>query len=215
MPNVRGALYLAGTRRVEQAIDKVDLTIACDRAALYRLAWGHSVDVAIGDFDSVTVKEQHWIVNQVKHCVTLPTAKDDTDSQAAVLWFFERYPLGELWVYGALGGRIDHTLVNLFLPSHPKISPFMQQISLISSSEYITYYPEGRHEISRQPGYQGLAFVVEGAGEVEILGAQFELTSTHYFSRKVYSSNAFTSGPVTLCVPKGTYVICLQTNEEE
>ncbi|KXT75280.1 thiamine diphosphokinase [Streptococcus sp. DD12] len=206
-------LYVSGDWDL-QDFQAGQLTLACDWAAYRLLAAGHRVDVAVGDFDSVTPEEFETIQAQVETLVVLPTAKDDTDAQAAVLWFFEHYPQGELEVIGAFGGRLDHALANIFLPSHPAIAPFMRQIFLRDREHVLRFYPPGDHLIQQTPGMTGLAFIQEGALPIDIRGALFELTRDRYFSRKIYSSNQFIGKKVALTVRDG-YVICMETRERK
>ena len=206
-----GRLLLSGQLDLAH-IGPADVTLACDAAALAAVQAGLDLDVAVGDFDSVTAEELSIIAQAAQNLVTLPVAKDDTDAQAAVLWFFQHYPTGQLTIYGAFGGRLDHALANIFLPSHPEIAPFMEQIVLRDAWQELTYVPQGRHIVQQTPGMTGLAFVQEGQGQLGISGARFDLTGDNYFQRKVYSSNNFLTGPVTVTVPDG-YVICLQTRE--
>ena len=49
--------------------------------------------------------------------------KDDTDLELALLTIFEQNPQAAVTIFGALGGRIDHMLANVFLPSNPKLAP--------------------------------------------------------------------------------------------
>ncbi len=206
-------LYLSGDWQL-QDFKRSRLTLACDRSAYRLLVAGHHVDVAVGDFDSVSPQEFEVIKSEVETLVELPTAKDDTDAQAAVLWFFEHYPHGELEIIGAFGGRLDHALANIFLPSHPDIAPFMRQIVLRDADHVLRFYPPGTHLVQQSQGMTGLAFIQEGVSPIEIRGARFELTKDHYFSRKVYSSNQFIGQKVALTVRDG-YVICLETRERK
>ena len=76
--------------------------------------------LAVGDFDSVTEEERQVIQKRALRFVQAQPEKDDTDLELALLTIFEQNPQAEVTIFGALGGRIDHMLANVFLPSNPK-----------------------------------------------------------------------------------------------
>ena len=83
-----------------------DFLIAADGGYREVLAQGLKPDLAVGDFDSLgSVPENE---NVVQH----PVMKDDTDMMLAVKLGFER-GYDRFYIYGALGGRLDHTLANI------------------------------------------------------------------------------------------------------
>ena len=83
-----------------------DMLIAADGGYTEVLAQGLKPDLAVGDFDSLgSVPENE---NVVQH----PVMKDDTDMMLAVKLGFER-GYTHFFIYGALGGRLDHTLANI------------------------------------------------------------------------------------------------------
>lgn len=71
-------------------------------------------DWMVGDFDSVAPYVLEQFRGNVEH-IQLPRAKAVTDLEHAVEEALLRYPGKKIVVFGALGGRIDHTLGNLFL----------------------------------------------------------------------------------------------------
>ena len=83
-----------------------DLVIAADggQGALSRL---HArADIVVGDFDSLRDAPDGGEV------VRLPAEKDDTDMVAALRLALAR-GCRDIRIYGAAGGRIDHTIANL------------------------------------------------------------------------------------------------------
>ncbi|MCS4488939.1 thiamine diphosphokinase [Streptococcus sciuri] len=189
-----------------------DYYVGVDRGAFRLLKEHYPLHLAIGDFDSVTPAELDYLKSKAKFLVQAPKEKDDTDTEVALREVFSRHPEAQVTVYGAFGGRIDHFLSNVFLPSHPELRDFMRQIRLCDSCNLLRYYPAGTHTIFPSCDKDYLAFVVEGDGKLTICGAKYELKDHNYFSQKVYTSNEFINQPVTFTLDKG-YVIVIETRD--
>ena len=92
-------------------IDKKDgdLIIAADKGLEYCRKFGVAEDIVIGDFDSL------GFVPEAANVITLPVAKDDTDTSYAVKYAMEK-GFDKFVIYGATGGkRADHTFANIAL----------------------------------------------------------------------------------------------------
>lgn len=85
-----------------------DLIIAADGGYKYLLDAEIKPDIIIGDFDSF------GIVPNGENVIKLNPVKDITDMNAAVEAGIER-GYTEFRIYGACGGRLDHTLANIQL----------------------------------------------------------------------------------------------------
>ncbi len=85
-----------------------DLIIAADGGCVYLENAGIIPDIIIGDFDSL------GYVPKGDEVVKLNPVKDITDMDAAVKEGIKR-GYTEFHLYGACGGRIDHTLANIQL----------------------------------------------------------------------------------------------------
>lgn len=85
--------------------DENRVVIAADGGLRYTTALGLEPDVIIGDMDSV--REEDVPVGAILY----PSRKDDTDMMLAVK---KGLALGadEFFLYGGLGGRLDHTYAN-------------------------------------------------------------------------------------------------------
>jgi thiamine pyrophosphokinase len=103
-----------------------DIVIAVDQALLYCVKQGIKVDLAVGDFDSLTDKA---LLLTVKH-ETLPVEKDETDTFYALK---KAYGISNhvTLVGGANGSRIEHTYVHMMLCHHFKTLKIRTEFSLI------------------------------------------------------------------------------------
>lgn len=207
---IKIALFAGGT--IDSFQMDFDLFIGVDRGSLFLIEQGICPDLAVGDFDSVSEEELALICSQSKEVLQAQPEKDDTDLELAVKAVFARYPQAQLTIFGAFGGRLDHTLANIFLPSNPEITPYMQQIRLCNAQNELRYCPQGRHEIKPVAGMNYLAFMPADDGRLTIEGAKYPLNESNYFFKKVYASNEFIDEPVFLeC--QSDYVIVIYSKD--
>lgn len=204
------ALFAGGT--IDNFQVDFDLFIGVDRGSLLLIEQGICPDLAVGDFDSVSEKELALICSQSKEVLQAQPEKDDTDLELAVKAVFARYPQAQVTIFGAFGGRLDHTLANIFLPSNPEITPYMQQIRLCNAQNELRYCPQGRHEIKPVAGMNYLAFMPADDSRLTIEGAKYPLNESNYFFKKVYASNEFIDEPVFLECQSG-YVIVIYSKD--
>lgn len=88
--------------------------IGVDRGCLFLIRNNFKDFLAIGDFDSVNEDEYRLICRHSKEIIKLNPVKDDTDLEHA-LHYLEANSYKKVIVYGALGGRQDHNLLNIKL----------------------------------------------------------------------------------------------------
>ena len=102
--------------------DGVGIVVAADGGVALADALGLAVDRWVGDADSVDPKRLAELRARSIAIDAVPTAKDESDTELAVLAALE---LGarDMVILGALGGRrIDHTLANVALLAHPALA---------------------------------------------------------------------------------------------
>ena len=118
--------------------------IGVDRGAFHLLKRGISPDLAIGDFDSVTPEEYDAVSQATRELIHLPCEKDETDTEAALNLALQR-GASEVTLYGALGGRIDHTLANIRL-----LLQFVKKglyVQLVGEKNRLTVLSKGEHHL--------------------------------------------------------------------
>ena len=93
---------------VSSLVDKDSYILCADGGLEHCLKCGISPDVVIGDMDSYNGKVDDKIL--IKH----PTEKDDTDTSLCIKHAVEK-GYNEIDVFGAIGGRFDHSFANVQL----------------------------------------------------------------------------------------------------
>ena len=163
--------------------------------------------MAVGDFDSVSETDLNNIKSQAKQVVQSVPEKNDTDMELALKAVFEEDPTARVSVYGAFGGRLDHFLSNIFLPTDPDLAPYMEQIQLVDGRNRLLYRPAGCHEILPDPAMSYVGFMPVGGGHLEITGAKYPLHPENYFLKAMYGSNEFLDQPIQVSLDRGYLVI--------
>ncbi len=96
-----------------------DLLVAVDGGADALARVGLVPGLLVGDMDSIGRGTREAFEARGVEVLLLPTAKDETDTEAALRLVVDR-GADDITVYGALGGpRLDHLVSNLLLLSSP------------------------------------------------------------------------------------------------
>ena len=181
-------------------VQKGDLCIAADGGYAQMQAHGVEPDLVVGDFDSLGYVPPH------PHIVRHPVEKDDTDTALALSEGWSR-GYRTFHIYGALGGRLDHTLANVQLLSG--LAGQGGQGVLIGPGMTVTAVHNGTLELEGEPGQTLSVFCWgEPAQGITLEGLKYLLhgaTLTCDVPRGV--SNEFLGGPARITVERGTLVV--------
>lgn len=181
--------------------DDYDFVVGIDRGALICAQKGLIMDLAIGDFDSVTKEELEQIRLQSKKTVVLDAVKDVTDSQAAMA-YVESFD--EVILCGGLKGRIDHQLINIGLVKNDS------RLSLWDENHLI--YAVAGDKIIKKAGYRYLSLLACEPSVVSLNGVKYPLTDRSINEDDLYLvSNEITEEEAHLSV-KGK-VLIIQSND--
>ncbi|HEL1573754.1 thiamine diphosphokinase [Streptococcus suis] len=194
--------------------EPADLYVGVDAGSLRLLDHSLPLNWAIGDFDSVTPEELGRIKDLAERCLQAPAEKDDTDLELALKEIFKAYPQAQVRIYGALGGRMDHMMSNLFLPAEPDLAAFMEQIELVDSQNIIRFRPAGRHRLSPIAGMKYISFMPSDQSRLTIRRAKYPLDASNYFFKKCYSSNEFIDRDIDIQLDQG-YVVLIYSKDRD
>lgn len=208
MPKV--ALCIGG--RLTSVAPSFDVYVGVDRACLFLLENGLPLHLAVGDFDSVSADQLAVIKQAAVACHQAPAEKNDTDTELALKLIFAQYPDAQVSIFGAFGGRIDHELSNIFLPSDPELAPYMEQFVLVDEDNHIQFFPAGRHQVGRVSGMTYISFMLADDGQLLIDDAKYPLTLSHFFKKKIYASNEFVGETISFSLDRG-YAVVVQSRD--
>lgn len=158
-------------------------------------------DIIIGDFDTL----DRALIEDKKN-IRYPAEKDDTDTMLAIKYALER-GYKEISIYGALGGRIDHTIANIqslmFIQSHGGRG------TIYGDTEILTVIENSSAIFPRRNGFYFSVFSLSDKSEgVTIKGVKYPLsdaTLTSDFPLGV--SNKITADFCDLEVKSGVLLI--------
>ena len=98
-----------------------DILVAVDGGLHHLQKLGLSPSVLIGDLDSVSDADLQGLTGQDISILRYPPEKDETDLELALGWAADQ-GFSTVVIVGALGGRLDQTLGNIFLLTGPRLA---------------------------------------------------------------------------------------------
>ena len=99
----------------EKAATAAPTAVVCaDGGARHLEAAGIFPLLIVGDMDSLDLASQRYYEAKGCRIIRHPRRKDETDTELALHEAFRMEP-AEVWIWGALGHRVDHTLANISL----------------------------------------------------------------------------------------------------
>ncbi len=171
-----GGAEIGNYRKVRSYLRGYDFIVYCDSGIRHMERLGAAPSLIIGDWDSHA--DPHLDVETI----TLPVAKDDTDTVYAMREGIKR-GFKEFLLIGSAGERLDHTLVNLYILTtlenrglHGMLIDDYSEMELVSSrtDENGAIHPGTAYVEEKYPFFSLVALEGEARG-VTIRNAKFGL----------------------------------------
>lgn len=184
-------------------ISPEDFVVAADAGYEILSSRGIIPDVTVGDFDSSATKPS-------ENCIVLPVEKDITDSYAAVMLAVEK-GCSEIYIYGGMGGRPDHTFANYSILSKLSLAGIKNR--LYGEGYYVTAVSDSEIVLSGEYGKTVSVFSwSEKCEGVTLEGLKYSLSDavlTNDYALGV--SNSFADNKAVISVRKGTLLIMAES----
>lgn len=177
-----------------------DLIIAADNGYAVALSHGITPDIIVGDFDSLGT------VPDADNLIKLDVRKNDTDLEHAVMVALEK-GCDDFIVYGAVGGKLDHTLGNIAVAE--RIADAGGKCLFIGDDSSFTVIRNTAFTPPVKDSGRISVFSLSGSSKgVSISGLLYEVDDIE-LSRTVTRgvSNAFIGKPSRISVGDGTLLI--------
>lgn len=188
--------------------DQYDFYVGIDRGSLYLLEKGYPLDLAVGDFDSLSPSEQKTVFDAAKEVKRSPAEKDDTDTQLGLAAALEKFPKAEILLIGATGGRLDHFLANLWLGVEPRFAPFLSQLTLADRQNHLRYLTPGEYVIRKIPGMTYLAYCcLTPVDHLTLTGSRYTLLNHHVAVPTSFASNEFLTKTAQIAFDSGIIAV--------
>ena len=188
-----GAGEFPAVEQGKRILEKADYIIAADGGYTFLRACNSACDLWLGDGDSYRGEEPDCPKKR------FPVEKDDTDFSLAIQEALQR-GAKELYLLGATGTRLDHTLSNIFHLAALKNSGITWH--LWNSHNYMTYLTDGVHRLSAEEDKTYAGFLAY-PNDVRITLEGFYYETDRVLLRRGSSlgvSNSFTTSEATVWV---------------
>ncbi len=199
-------------RNILESCGQAEFVIAADSGLRVARTHGLSIDLLVGDLDSVSEGDLAWAEAEGVEVIEVPTDKDFTDLELA-LDRAAQTSFDHVVVIGVGGGRIDHELGNWSVLCAPR----SQTLEIRSAGGTVTVLHgafTNTVELSGEPG--DVVSIVARNGEatgVTTVGLRWPLgdaTLASHSSRGI--SNEFIGATATISVENGTLLIARPAN---
>lgn len=178
-----------------------DFIIAADGGAAFARKIGAEIDVAIGDFD--TLSSEKISTGEI---IKLNFEKDYTDSFEA-LFLAKKRGFTEAVMFGGTGSRMDHSLANIFLLK--KARDIGVELSLCDENNII-YLTESEITIKKREGYHLSVVQLTDVTGLSLSGLYYPLNDKSLALGDMLGiSNEFTADFACVCVKSGAVLVML------
>lgn len=199
---MRAILVAGGTvdeEKLQKALKERVYIVAADSGAEALKKLSTAPDLLIGDFDSISDDTLADYRNKGIECVNFPPEKDASDSELALSILKDR-GYDEIDFFGALGGRWDHSVSNLFLIYRLYQDGVRVHLRGNCDARILT----GSHEIERSSRYFSLFRISPEKTVISIRGAKYDLDREELpWASSLGLSNEWKDDVVEICVYEG------------
>ena len=198
-----GICYIVGAgdcEKLDFINNEADLLIAADAGYKHIIKNGMQPDIVIGDFDSLGE------IPDAENVVKLNPVKDVTDMHAAVEEGIKR-GFCEFVIYGASGGRFDHSLANIQLIASLSQKGFAASIA--DGERIITAITDSEIRFdSSKKGFVSVFSHTDKSEGVYEKGLKYTLENAELSNSFALGvSNEFIGEESSVSVKKGTLII--------
>ena len=202
MPIQSALIFVGGhcrTDRISPSMLTADLIIAADSGQITAEKCGVPPHIIAGDFDSSDLPK-----NTAAQIIRVPAEKDDTDTMLACDIAI-RHGARKITVLGGTGGRIDHSLSNLFLLEKLKQDGIEAVLcdgdnrARILSNETVRLLPEG---------FRYFSLIALERSTVTVAGCKYPLTEADLHRAHPYAvSNEIVGDAAEITVAGGPVLL--------
>ncbi len=177
--------------------------IGVDSGSLLILEHGYPLSFSVGDFDSM----ESDCMDQIREAGPVyqhPVMKNETDSELACRLCIEK-GYGEIILWGAISGRLDHTLSNIQLllvrSSKIRLMDEFQSVMILDPGQYVF-----------DPDYHHVSFFAIKPSCISLDGFLYPLCHQDVQPTDMYLvSNTIVGSRASVNIHRGRF-LCVQSN---
>ncbi len=198
---------------LHRLVQNADHIVATDGALDHAIECEIEVNTLIGDMDSLTDSSRLEERFPNMEILRYPEDKDWTDLELAINWALEQAP-ASIAVFGAAGGRIDHTMANLTLLEKGLHSGV--PIELISGNESVQLIQGSLIINNTEIGDRVSLLPISLFATVSTQGLKYSLTSQKLFRGQGRGiSNIIVTTPARVDVESGVLAVVHASGSDE
>ncbi len=180
--------------------------IGADKGALILSKQKINMIAAIGDFDSVEKQDLLLIQKYSDEMICLNPIKNDSDSEAALKYALKK-GYDEISMYGAFGGRMDHSYYNIRLAfMYPNL------LTLYDTCNKVYALKKGIYRIQKDD-YPYISFFTDSKAKITLEGFEYPLDHYEMDQTTIFTlSNSILKEEAVLTIEEGILLV-LQTKD--
>ncbi|OCA85489.1 thiamine pyrophosphokinase [Bacillus sp. FJAT-27225] len=132
--------------------------VGVDRGTVELLKRGIKPIAAFGDFDSVSIEELAGVKAEIPNLAKYKPEKDETDMELALIWALEQEP-DCIRLFGASGGRIDHSLANIQLVEKYAVLAPQSAIYILDNRNAVWIKGPGTYQVHKDSTKKYISFL--------------------------------------------------------
>ena len=207
-PLEEGAIRRWLHQKLQQKDNQKFQFIGVDGGCLKLMAEELPIDLAIGDFDSISVEDKETLKDYASNMIEFPSEKDFTDFEEALMWLAKEYPQQKIHVLGAFGGRVDHAISCLWAMFRPELQALIPYLSLEDEWNHISFLTPGDYVIHKIPNTKYLSFISTGSvQQLTLKQVKYPLNHQDYDFPIALISNEFIEDKMEISFKSGGIIV--------
>ena len=207
-PLEEGAIRRWLHQKLQQKDNQKFQFIGVDGGCLKLMAEELPIDLAIGDFDSISVEDKETLKDYASNMIEFPSEKDFTDFEEALMWLAKEYPQQKIHVLGAFGGRVDHAISCLWAMFRPELQALIPYLSLEDEWNHISFLIPGDYVIEKLDYTKYLSFITTGPIEqLTLKNVKYKLNNQNYDFPIALISNEFIEDKMEISFKSGGIIV--------
>lgn len=187
---------------------ETDVVIGVDGGAIACLKRGIPIDLALGDFDSITHEEKNELARLAKRLEEFNADKDDTDAELAISRAWETFHPEQIILYNWMGGRLDHLLSLLFFVYQPRFEPILEKLTFQNKKNTLVFLKPGEHTIQKEEDKTYVSIIgMTPVTNLTLSGLKYPLSEATYDYPVALVSNEMLNGDAQLSFKKGILAV--------